>query len=149
GSPGKAVIDLLSAGYRKDYDNRLKTSAGFVELGAALPRDARILLHDNHVHLGVNASTVSDWGGWQFGISYGRQKTPRDVYDLLKSMGVTHIQWDAALSKGWDSLAGDIMFFHFALQEAIERKTVGGMMLAKMPKAPPDAPFDDNVVFLG
>src|SRR5262249_18704956 len=83
------------------------------------------------------------------GISYGRQRTPRDVYTLLREMGVTHVVWTAGRSNGWDSLAGDIMFFNFVVNEAKNRKNVGEFIVAKMPPAAPSAPFHDAVVFLG
>ena len=145
----KRVIDLLSAGYRHEYDKRFETMQHWVNMHAHLPRGARVLLHDNHTHLGLAAETVSDWGGWQFGISYGRHRTPRQVYDLLRGMGVTHISWDRTQSNGWDSIAGDIMFFEFALREAVDRQVIDGAFLARMPSAPPAGPFDDRVAMLG
>jgi len=147
-SPIKAALDLLSAGYERNYQARLHVPS-WVAVGDALPQGARVLLHDNHVHLGIHASTVSDWGGWQFGISYGREKTPRDVYDLLTGMGVTHVAWDHGVSKGWDSLAGDLTFFYFATRVTVAPRAVGGVTIGKMPSAPPAGPFDDTVLFLG
>jgi hypothetical protein len=148
-SPQKKVIDLLGAGYRKEYDARLDVFGVYPDVGKALPPDARVLLHDNHVHVGLGRTSVSDWGGWQFGISYGRQKSAREVYDLLSSLKVTHLLWDSQVSKGWDSLAGDIMFFDFALRYGEEPKKFGGSVLARMPKEPPPAELDDRAVFLG
>jgi hypothetical protein len=145
----KRVIDLLASGYNRDYDKRFETMTHWVNMHNKLPRGARVLLHDNHTHLGLAAETVSDWGAWQFGISYGRHRTPREIYDLLKGMGVTHISWDRANSNGWDSVAGDIMFFEFAMRETVDRQNVDGAILAKMPTAPPSAPFDDRVAMLG
>ena len=64
-------------------------------------------------------------------------------------MGVTHISWDRTTSNGWDSIAGDIMFFEFALRETVDRRPVDGAILARMPSAPPAGPFDDRVAMLG
>jgi hypothetical protein len=147
-SPIKAVLDLLAGGYEKNYRGRLHQPT-FGAVGEALPKDARVLLHDNHVHLGVHAATVNDWGGWQFGISYGRQKTPGEVYDLLAGMGVTHLLWTRGQSRGWDSIAGDLAFYHFATRETTDRNKIGPNMLARMPDARPTGTFDDPVLFLG
>ncbi len=95
-----------------------------------------MLLHDNHNHLGIGAETLSDWNGWQYGISYGRQRAPREVWDLLKGMGVTHVAWDTQVSMGWDTVAGDLMFFDFALKRTVKHAKYGGMTLAEMGPLP-------------
>jgi hypothetical protein len=149
-SPIKAVVDLLGTGYAKRYQQRYDVYPTFQSIARALPEGARLLLHDNHVHLGVGAESVSDWGGWQFGISYGRQRSPREVWELLHGMGVTHVAWDNQGSKGWDSVAGDIVFFDFALQHTVKPARHGGMVLATMGPAPaPDAKLPSPVAYLG
>lgn len=149
-SPVKTVVDLLSSGYRKEYDARLAIYAPFTQIAAMLPKGSRVLLHDNQMHLGIGATSVSDFGGWQYGISYGRMGTPREVHDMLRGMGVTHLLWDTQDSKGWDSIAGDITFFSFALRHGMEKKSVGGMTFAKMSPPPePGEAFPDAVAFLG
>ena len=152
-SPIKAVLDLLTAGYQGKYAERLNVYPGFQSMARALPDRARVLLHDNHVHLGIDAESVSDWGGWQFGISYGRLRSPREVWDLLNGMGVTHVAWENQLSKGWDSIAGDLMFFDFALKHTGKKTRHGAMHLAEMAPPPPPtsahAPFDATVAWLG
>ena len=80
---------------------------------------------------------------FEYGISYGLQESPRAVYDLLRGLGATHLIW-AGKSKGTDSLAGDLMFYAF-LQHAPSLGSFGGFRLAKMPDAPPSAPFNDTV----
>ncbi|MGB5191850.1 MAG: hypothetical protein WBN70_02635, partial [Polyangiales bacterium] len=71
-SPIKRANDLLSAGYKKQYDERLDVFKTWTRARDALPEDAHVMLHDNHTHLGLARRTSSDWGAWQFGISYGR-----------------------------------------------------------------------------
>ncbi|WP_437277675.1 hypothetical protein WME90_41610 [Sorangium sp. So ce375] len=149
-SPIKAVIDLLSQGYAKRYAQRFDIYRTFQSISRALPKGARVLLHDNHNHLGIGAETVSDWNAWQYGISYGRLRTPREVWDVLKGMGVTHVAWDNHTSRGWDTVAGDLMFFDFALRRTVKPSKHGGMILAEMGPAPdPRAPFSTTVAYLG
>jgi hypothetical protein len=65
-------------------------------------------------------------------------------------MGVTHVAWDTQVSKGWDSVAGDIMFFDFAQKRTVKQAKHGGMTLAEMgPAPPPDLPFPTTVATLG
>ncbi|MGK4001219.1 hypothetical protein WMF31_01240 [Sorangium sp. So ce1036] len=149
-SPIKAVVDLLGQGYAKRYTQRFNIYPTFQSISRALPEGARVLLHDNHNHLGIGAETLSDWNGWQYGISYGRLRTPREVWDLLKGMGVTHVAWDTQVSKGWDTVAGDLMFFDFALKRTVKHSKHRGMTLAEMGPAPdPDTPFPTTVAYLG
>jgi hypothetical protein len=148
-SPIKAVVDLLATGYAKRYDQRYQVYPSFQAIAKALPPGARVLLHDNHVHLGIGAESVSDWGGWQFGISYGRLRSPREVWDLLRGMGVTHVAWDNQVSKGWDSVAGDLVFFDFALKRTAKPSKHGGMTLAEMGPRPAEGPLPSTVAYLG
>ena len=76
-SPIKRVNDLLSAGYKKQYEERLEVFTTWTRARDALPEDAHVLLHDNHTHLGLARRTTSDWGAWQFGITYGRLRSRR------------------------------------------------------------------------
>jgi len=148
-SPVKRVADLLAAGYKGQYDERIKVFPGWVAIGDALPEDAHVLLHENHVHLGLSRRTTSDWSTWQYGISYGRLKSPRDTWELLHDQGVTHIVWEDRKSWGWDSVAGDLVFFGFAFRHAVDRKKVRGHWVARMPdEPPPDIPFG-KVAFFG
>jgi hypothetical protein len=149
-SPVTATAKLLASGFEKRFDARERWFASFYDVGQALPPRSRLLLHEIREHVGVNASTVSDFVGWQGGISYGRLDSAREVYDLLKGMGVTHLVWDTTVSKSWDSLAGDIRFFDFALRHGASRKKIGKMTFAGMPAEPPPASSDDEkVAFLG
>lgn len=148
-SPVKRVADLLAAGHKGQYDERLKVFPGWVAIGNALPEDAHVLLHDNHVHLGLSRRTTSDWSTWQYGISYGRLQSPRALWQLLHDLGVTHIIWEDRVSWGWDSVAGDLVFFDFAFRHAVDRKKVGRHWVSKMPEEPPpNLPFGE-VAFFG
>ena len=148
-SPVKRVADLLAAGHKRKYDERLEVFSGWVALRNALPEDAHVLLHDNHVHLGLSRRTTSDWGTWQYGMSYGRLESPHAVWSLLRELGVTHILWQDRVSKALDSVAGDLVFFDFAFRHTVDRRKVGRHWVARMPdEPPPDAPYG-KVAFFG
>ena len=148
-APIKRVNDLLAAGYKKQYEERLQVFTGWVAIRDALPEDAHVVLHDNHIHLGISRRTTSDWGTWQYGISYGRLTSPREVWQLYRDLGVTHVVWRDRTSKGWDSLAGDLVFFDFALRQTRAKKKVSGHWVARMPEEQPaDEPYG-KVAFFG
>jgi hypothetical protein len=150
-SPAKHVIDFLGQGYKKKYSERLQAQQSFREIGRATPRDSLLLMHDMHEILGIGRASVSDWPTWQFGISYGLLDSPRAVYELLDGMGVTHVYWGSQLSRSFDTVAGDAMFFDFALKHTVNPRRVGGGTVAGMPTSPPavDArAFDATVAVL-
>lgn len=147
--PLDRTLNLLASGYKRDYVNRLNVFSGWVKIREALPPDAHVMLHDNHVHLGLARRTASDWGGWQFGLSYGRLHTPRAVWDAYREIGVTHVVWADNVSKGWDSVGGDLVFFDFAMRHTTGRKKVGSTWVASMPTEPPPAEPAGPVAIFG
>ena len=148
-SPIKRVNDLLSAGYKKRYDERLDIYPTWTRVRDALPEDAHVMLHDNHVHLGLSRRTTSDWGAWQFGISYGRLRSPAELWDLYRGLGITHLVWKDRASQGWDSIAGDLVFFDFAVNRIVDARRVGGHRVGRMrDERPSDSPYGE-VAFIG
>ncbi len=150
GSPQKRVLDLFAAGYQKNYEKRFKIYGPWSDMAPHLPKGSRVVLHDNHVHVGIHAATVNDWFGWQFGISYVRIGSPANVYETYKQMGVTHVEWLGQTSHGWDSLGGDLVFYTFVSRNLDDVKTFGSARLGKLQGAPPDpTEWNDLVTFVG
>jgi len=148
-SPIKRVNDLLSAGYEKKYEERFRVFKDWVAIGDAVPEDAHVLLHENHIHLGLSRRTTSDASTWQYGISYGRLISAREVWQLYRDLGVTHIVWRDRASAGNDPVAGDLVFFDFALRHTPDKKKVSGHWVASMPEqSPTDEPYR-KVAFFG
>lgn len=114
------------ANYRRNYR----------ELGEALPPDATLLLHTAHIQLGINRRTLSDWAGWQYVIDYRTMRTPRDVYQRYRELGITHIAWN---NYDFPSLKQeDVLFFAFVRRHALAQTAPPGFLLWKMPpQAPP------------
>lgn len=149
GSPQKKVLDLLALGHKKKYRERFRILERYRDIGRALPKNARVLLHEERGgHLGIGRETVSDTHGWQFGISYGLRDSPRGVYDLLQEMGVSHLFWANQQSSGEATVASDLLFFDFALKHAVDHRSLHGGTLARMPPHPPEESgekFEDTV----
>jgi hypothetical protein len=147
-SPLKAAADLISSGYRKDFAGRERVMGGYTDVAAALPKGAKVLVHDHHTHLGIGAASVNDAVSTQGGISYAHLATPRAVYERLASYGVTHLLWVTGTSSAGDSVAGDLVFFDFVLRYGREPRPVAGFTLARMPaEPPPDEPPAEVAVF--
>jgi len=144
--PQISVMELFSEGYKRNYQKRFHVFSPFSDIGLALPRGARVLVHDMHLRVGLGAAAVSDASAHQGGISYGRLKSAREVYDLLSGLGVTHIVRDYTKSTGVDTLAGDLRFFEFISRHTKEVKRASLLSLLAMPAAPPPAEPGSDVV---
>jgi hypothetical protein len=129
-------ITFLSSGFTRDRD-RFRVFGDYTDVNRALPRGAKVLLHDNHLRLGLGTAVVSDAATRQLGIEYDVDPSARGVYEQLLRLGVSHLVWAPGKSRGWDSLAGDIAFHRFALKFALGARELGSFTLAGMPKQPP------------
>jgi hypothetical protein len=147
-APVRATLDLLGGRYSNGASVAHTPLDGWPELGRVLPRGARVLLHERDIHLGLGAASVLDLLPFSYGIDYGRQRSMREAYELLRSMGVTHLVWESS-SRRADSFAGDLVFFSFASRYGKRPLAVGGYFVASMPDAPPPETPHGSVMVIG
>ncbi len=117
------------------------------ELGEALPKDAVVLLHTAHLHLGIDRTVLQDWAGWQYLIDYRAMRTPRDVFERYRRVGVTHMVWnryDFPSSK-----QEDVLFFLFTRRYAVAVPAPRNFLLWAMPSEPPPEREPVRVLALG
>jgi hypothetical protein len=129
------------ARYRSDY----------VALGRSLPADALLMLHDSHSMLGIDRRVVLDWVGFQGLFDYRLYKTPRDLYDRLRALGVTHVAWSPS-SPPARSKQEELIFDAFAdACGGRDARRFGPLNVFPLPPAPPpaSAPYQVLVVGLG
>ena len=136
-SPLKAVADLMQSGFKRNYTQRFTMQHRQQELRRALPKGARVVLHEQHDYLGIGRDVINDWPTWQFGLSYGLHKSPRETWSILRGMGATHVVWRPDFSVGFDTIAGDLAFFEFAENHTTHQKRVGGFALGTISSTPP------------
>jgi len=139
------VLELVEAGPKGEGEKRFRHFETSFAVGLKLPKDAKVLVHEQHIHWGLQHASVSDWQGTQGGISYVRSGTVAGVYDLLAQMGVTHLAWKTDTSNGFDTLGSDFLFFSFAKFAAEGRRKVSEQTLARMPRSRPVDDADDRV----
>jgi hypothetical protein len=143
--PLGATIELLGSQLRPTRPS-LVPFEPWPSIGKMLGPRARLLLHEGDLHLGVGVPTVLDTIPFMYGIDYGSTRSCRDVHELLRSMGVTHVLWQTA-SHGVDSLAGDLSSLTCFSRHTLRVGTFEPFTLAQLPKtAPPNAPFGNVVV---
>ncbi|HEY2901643.1 MAG TPA: hypothetical protein VGL59_13760, partial [Polyangia bacterium] len=111
-----------------------------------LPFDAKVVVHDEHLTLGLDRETLSDQAGFQGLIDYHPLRSAREAFDRFRSLGVTHVLWiDSA---PWQyPLQRDIVFT--ALIKPLPFTTHGRYKLAALPAIPPPATPPYRVLRLG
>jgi hypothetical protein len=145
----KTSAHLISSGFRDDLASRNQFLYPFKEIGETLPPGSVVLLHESCLRLGLNAPVVMDYPGFQTRISYRDLSSAREVYDLYKALGVTHIVYRDGYAALLDTLGNDLRFWDFATNWARNEKHFGPLVLAELPALPPDAPDNDRVAYLG
>jgi hypothetical protein len=147
-SPIKKVVDMLSSGFTRDYEERFKVQSRYQRIGEAVPEGSRVLFHEHNMHLGVRRETVLDKHQWQLGIDYAAAGSPEGVRALLVGLGVTHVYYVPGRSDTIDSLAGDILFHEFVTQHGEQPQRVSGGIVVTVPTTKLTKPFRDTVLSL-
>lgn len=147
-SPIRATADFLSAGFRGDLERRERIMWPYKDVGDALPEGARVLLHEHRPQLGLGAPVIIDYPGFQTGISYEDLPSARAVYDLYARLGITHIVYQRGWSAWVDTMSGDLRFWEFITNHAVNHRNFGFLSVAELPPAPPEREPGDIVAYL-
>jgi hypothetical protein len=139
-------IAVLGAIFRGDPAFKSEAYRSMADLGAALPRSSKVLLHNLHVHFGLQRKSVSDAIGLQAGLDYGPMASPRVLWQTLAQMKVTHVAWGGH-NAGEDSLASDLRFSEFVGRYVSDKRPVGSLWLGSLPAAPPPDRRGDLVAY--
>ena len=123
----------------KESSARLTAYPEWEAMGSALPRGAKVLVHEELIHFGLGAESVGDYPGYQGALYWGEPgaSTPADVWRILREQGVTHVAWANNLDHATDTVAGAFAFFDFAAHHTTRLGTYGGFALAAVPHVPP------------
>jgi hypothetical protein len=138
------AADFFGQAYRKQFAPRTRPFQDLTAIGDALPEGSKILLHHEHVRLGLRHQTIWDWPHFQFGISYGAFASSRELHRWLRENGVTHFVYQPRVY-GDESLAGDLVFHTYAKQHLINVKSVHGRLVGEVPSETP--PRERTTVF--
>lgn len=149
GTPLTPAMKLLSSSYRKDFEGRFDTYPPQEQVKRYVKKGGTLLIHEQHLTLGMGVPTVADWIGWQGGISYVRTASPSAMHAALSRMGVTDVMWSST-SKGYDSIGGDLAFYSFVANHTQRTTSLAGQTVSRLVEsAPSDADFRDSALFLG
>jgi hypothetical protein len=142
-------MSLIRTGFTGSAKTRFSGyRTAYVELGASLPRRAVVLLHASHIHLGINRQVLLDWAGFQGIIDYRRFRTPRELHDFLKQIGVTHVVREAGQRAG-STKQEDVLLAIYLSRYATPVGNFGGLEVFALPADPPRVEPHLRVVALG
>jgi hypothetical protein len=144
-SPIRIQSNFLASGFQKTA-HRFRIFGPVGEVGESLPKDAVVLVHEIQLQMGLDVRTVQDQ--WQGRICYRDLKTPRAIYDALKSLDVTHVLWETDNPYGWNSLSSDLAFYNFALNHVAEPTSNEKFTFGRLPGSAPAAGMNEKVAVL-
>lgn len=138
----RAAIELIEAGYKGKAATRFDERMTARNITAATPPDAVIFARNYKNLLGLERTVLSDVRAAQDYISYAHLKDARELYELLRSRGVTHLLYPDGKRRPvrWNNIVLFAELFH---HHARAPQRFGDAMLAEMPtKAPePKVPY--------
>jgi hypothetical protein len=112
--------------YRRDYR----------ELGASLPRDARLVLHNWRPNLGIDRDLVFDMPGQQGLLAYDEAVDPRALWTIWRSVGATHVVHRPGLRPA-QTRQQEVLVADLVTRAARSRRAFGALELVELPDAPP------------
>lgn len=141
------AMNLLKGGVTGASEEQLKSyRSEYVALGKSLPKDAKVVIHSGHPSLGIDRTVLLDAIGFEGLIDYRQLKTPREMYDYLKRLGVTHVVWTPGSSQP-HSTQEEVLFDVLASLYAQTRFSELSLLAIAQP--PPPVEPDYRVVTIG
>ena len=133
----RSSLDLIRTSYEGRAAGRLDGyRSHYVAIGQALPKDAVVLLHGSHISLGIDRDVLLDWTGFQGLIHYRHVRTPRELWDYYRSLGITHLLY-APGERPASSKQEEVLFHALAVEHGGAPRTFGGYRLVALSERPP------------
>jgi len=135
----KVVIDQFGRIDSMNAADRFTSFREWEDLAGALPPGAKVLVHEEEIHLGLAAASALDYPGNQGVFYWGEPgaSSPADVWKRLRAHRVSHVVWANNLDHATDTVAGGLVFFEFVAHHTKRVGTYGGFALAALADTPP------------
>lgn len=143
------TVGFLGQSDPKESSARLTAYPEWEAMRDALPRGAKVLVHEEVIHFGLGAESALDYPGYQGALYWGETgaSTPADVWRILRAHGVTHVVWANNLDHATDTVAGAFAFFDFAAHHTTRIGIYGAFVLAALSDKPPAASVTGEVAY--
>ena len=153
-SPLKATIDFVGAGHQGRFDERRRLQGGILQaVGERLPPHAKVLDHDRHDRLGLQAASISDSLCWQGAVDYMVHETPDYTAWLWRKLGATHVMWWHDFGDPWpEEMAREAAFYRALDLWCDAGETIGDKRLCKLQRKardPSKSAMPTKIAWLG
>ena len=146
----KVAIDRIAAGHEKRYEERFRFPGGMDVVTPALPKNAKPVVHNHQLTLGIGRPVVDDWDPWQCGIDYLRYPTPQVTLDTWRSMGATHVVWRSQQAGGsYTDVAREAVFAHALEVFGGKVTSIAGYQVAPLRRSAKGSRSPTRVAWLG
>ena len=135
------ALALITSGFNGTAATRFDGAYDpYLQIGKALPPDAKVLLHMSHTHLGIDRELVLDWAGYQGLISYSKLHDMRELAELYQSLGISHLLYKPG-ERPDSSIQGEVLFQSLVRWLGKPVAESGGLRLLRLPTElpPPQA----------
>jgi hypothetical protein len=146
--PARVAMDMIADGFAGRFADRFQPPSNLVSAGKTLPRSARVLIHEQHLRLGIGAPAVTDARGTQGALSYRRARSPREVWRQLRGLGVTHVLWPSS-PIGLENWGDEAVFYDLTTKYLAAPAHFDGVVMGALGGAPPPAAPYGPVALLG
>lgn len=144
-----SAMKLISSGYDgRRKGERFEYGKAWRDINRALPPDATLVIHNLRRTLGIKARVWEDMPGQQGKILYEGLRSPRELYDYYRKLGVTnllHIPGARPICSKHD----DTLFNAFINTRAVTHRRFGGYELLTLTNLPPPGDHPWKVAALG
>jgi hypothetical protein len=137
------VSELLGRGFRGEWKEPPVAYLEQEAIARALPPGSKVLVHEERVRLGLAARSAVDFPGEQGAFYWGEPgaRTSMEIWRLLRAHTITHVVYQHDLDHGYDTVAGALAFFDFAVHHTESVGRYGIFELRRLrATAPPDTP---------
>jgi hypothetical protein len=145
----ESAMELMRSGFEGRARSRLDGyRSGYVAVGKALPRDAKVVLHTHHLSLGIDRDVLQDWAGFQGLITAAYSHTPRELYEYYRSLGITHLL-EQPPARPASTKQEEVLFDVLVERYGVPTGHFGGFRLTALPSKPPPVEAPYQVLCLG
>lgn len=145
----EAALRLLRGATDGSAQKQLRSyRAPYVALGASLPPDATVLLHNSHVMLGIDRRVLLDWSGFQGLYDYRSFRSVGELYARLRETGVTHVVWIPG-ERTSRTQQEEVIFGAFVDRYGASARAFEQLRVIALPPTPPPVEAPYQVLALG
>jgi hypothetical protein len=133
----ESAVRLIRGGFDGRGEERFSYLQEYRNIGAAIPSDGRVVLHNYRLNLGIDRDLWLDWPGQQGQILYEDIHGPKGLLDYYHSLGVTHLLHMPG-QRPTQTKQDDIVF-HDLVRYAKRKERFGSFELVEVPSNGPAA----------